>query len=377
MLKKLQIEQYIKELRDFNIGDKKQKNLTNSKRVNPILQKFKALRFIILSFFDFVVLKLILSFAKYRNKKIVYTTARFTTVAEGTREDRILKPLFTDNILFINHSLQDRISRINNQKTYNIGGVVKVLSFFQRQSSLTMRNFYAYQKVNQWILKKLAGKEIYLLLYYDLNSLSIILSPYRNTLKLIEVQHGSMINYFPYIKRAPLKVIDVFYVKNQPTIDFLKNHLCKDYDCEYRLLPYPNTQKNVYPGKYILYASTVELNGIHPVFLDYLNQNGQEDLTVYIRLHPREKNKKAYFKEQLQQTKATIIFDESKNWLESNTIKNIVVVSAWSSMIEDAADNGYKTIILEEFGKKRFGYLIDNKNVIFAPDVELLKNVLN
>jgi len=378
MLNPNEIEQYIKELRAFSIGDKQQASpTTNPKRVSPITRKFKTLRFIILSFFDFVVLKLILSFTKYRNKKIVYTTSRFTTTVNGVVEDRILKPLFTDHILFINHSLENRIWRINGQKVYNIGGLVKVLSFFQKESTLVMRNFYAYQKVNKWLLNRLSGKEIYFILYYDLNSLSIILSDYRNRLKLIEVQHGSMINYFPYLIKAPLKIIDVFYVKNQPTIDFLKENVCKGYDCEYRLIPYPKHNRSISPGKHILYASTVELNGVHPVFLAYLQQNEHNDLTVYIRLHPRERDRTQYFKNQLKDSKATILFDDSKNWLESNTIENIIVVSAWSSMIEDAADNGYKTIILEEFGKERFGYLIDDKNVIFAPDIETVKVFLN
>src|SRR5690606_14167070 len=177
MLNPNEIEQYIKKLRAFSIGDKQQASpTTNPKRVSPITRKFKTLRFIILSFFDFVVLKLILSFTKYRNKKIVYTTPRFTTITNGIVEDRILKPLFTENILFINHSLENRIWRINGQKVYNIGGLVKVLSFFQKESTLVMRNFYAYQKVNKWLLNRLSGKEIYFILYYDLNSLSIILS---------------------------------------------------------------------------------------------------------------------------------------------------------------------------------------------------------
>jgi len=274
MLKKEQIEQYIKELRvsnikfDSQLGDEVFKN---TKEVNPVLQKIKVLGFIVLSFFDFLILKFVLFIPKYRNKKIVYTTPRFTTTVNGVVEDRILKPLFIDHILFINHSLENRIQRINNQKVYNIGGVVKVLSFFRKESALTMRNFYAYQKVNKWLLNKLVGKEIYFILYYDLNSLSIILSDYRNHLKLIEVQHGSMINYFPYLKKAPLKIIDVFYVKNQPTIDFLKENACEGYDCEYRLIPYPAHNRALKPGKHILYASTVELNGIHPEFLKFLN----------------------------------------------------------------------------------------------------------
>src|SRR5690606_19389980 len=123
----------------------------------------------------------------------------------------------------------------------------------------------------------------------------------------IEVQHGSMINYFPYIKKSPLKVIDTFYIKNQATIDFLKNHLCKDYDCQYKLIPYPTPKRFAKPGKHILYASTVELNGVHPEFLKFLNDYKNNDLTVYIRLHPREKDKKEFFKNQLKNTIATII----------------------------------------------------------------------
>lgn len=380
MLNANEIEQYIKELRvsnikfDSQLGDE---TFKNTKEVNPVLQRIKVLGFIVLSFFDFLMLKFVLFIPKYRNKKIVYTTPRFTTTVNGVVEDRILKPLFTDDILFINYSLEKRMNKVNNQKTYNIGGVVKILSFFQKESNSTMRIFYAYQNINKWLLSNLLGKEIYLILYYDLNSLSIILSDFRNRLKLIEVQHGSMINYFPYLKKAPLKIIDKFYVKNQATIDFLNENVCQDFDCEYSILPYPVNNRKIFPGKHILYASTVELNGVHPEFLKFLNDYKNNDLTVYIRLHPREKDKKEFFKNQLKNTIATIIFDDSKNWLESNTIENIIVVSAWSSMIEDAADNGYKTIILEEFGKERFGYLIDNKKVIFAPDEVTIKIFLN
>ncbi|HUH52262.1 MAG TPA: hypothetical protein VLZ11_09185 [Flavobacterium sp.] len=379
MLKKEQIEQYIKELRvsnikfDSQLGDEVFKN---TKEVNPVLQKIKVLVFIILSFIDFIILKSALLFPKFRNKKIVYTTPRFTTITNDVVEDRILKPLFTDNILFINHSLENRIWRINGQKVYNIGGLVKVLSFFQKESTLIMRNFYAYQKVNKWLLNRLSGKEIYFILYYDLNSLSIILSDYRNRLKLIEVQHGSMINYFPYLKKAPLKIIDVFYVKNQATIDFLKENVCKGFDCEYKLLPYPKSKGKHTQGVHVLYASTVEFEGVHPVFLDYLKTTNKDNLNIYIRLHPREKHKKKHFESQLKGVNANISFDESKNWLASNQIKNLIVVSPWSSVIEDAADNGYKTIILEEFGKERFGYLIDEENVIFAADnYEFIKKI--
>src|SRR5690554_5027288 len=116
MLNKHQIEQYIKELRvsnikfDFQLGDEVFKN---NKKVNPVLQKIKVLGFIVLSFFDFLMLKFVLFIPKYRNKKIVYTTRRFTTITNDVVEDRILKSLFTHNILFINHSLDRKSTRLN------------------------------------------------------------------------------------------------------------------------------------------------------------------------------------------------------------------------------------------------------------------------
>jgi hypothetical protein len=143
-------------------------------------------------------------------------------------------------------------------------------------------------------------------------------------------------------------------------------------------LAYPKSNTVFKEGKYILYASTVEFSGIHPVFLDYLTQiRKTENVTVFIRLHPREKNKIDFFKNQVKNVEAKIIFDESKNWLESNTIKNLIVVSPWSSVIEDAADNKYKAIIIDELGKKRFEYLIDHKNVIYANDVTQLLEAIH
>lgn len=375
MLPKNEIEQYIKMLRTTQIvHDSEAPKKENKKSVISI---FKPLFFIFKSVVDFLLLKLLLLFPKYRNKKIVYTSARFTTSSNGIVEDRIVKPLFVDNILFINQSKEIWINKINNQKVYNVGGIAKIISFFSKEPSSLMQNFYAYQLVNKWILNSFISKEIYFLVHYDLGNLAIIFSNYRHKLKLIEIQHGGIINYFPYINRAPIKMIDLFYVKNKPTIDYLKNHLCKDFNSEYKLLPYPNSQKKYTEGKHILYASTVEFNGIHPVFLEFLKTNEVKNLNLYIRLHPREKDKIELFKKQLENVKANIVFDESKNWLESNTIKNLIVVSPWSSVIEDAADNGFKTIILEPFGKERFGYLIDDQQVFFTPNIEIFKVKLN
>lgn len=334
----------------------------------PIVKVASAV-FILKSIIHLLCLRLQLSLRKNNTKRIVFTSARFTSVVNGRREDRVVKPLFTDNIIFINQSKEIWLDRINGQKVYNIGGVTKLLGFLLKSEERIMRDFFAYQKINRFLLATLQNsREIYFLVHYDLANLSIIFSEFRHRLRLIEIQHGGIINYFPYAQPAPIKMIDVFYVKNKATINYLKQHLCKHFDCEYNLLPYPVSAKKQVRGKHILYASTVEIGGVHPVLLEYLKNNQDDDLTVYVRLHPREKDNEPVFRRQLLDTAVSFEFDYSKNWLASNEIANVVVVSPWSSMIEDAADNGYKAIILEPFGKERFGYLIDDENVIFAPE---------
>lgn len=371
-LSKQEIEHYVKSLRDT---PNSQDNSSFAKKVSDY-NRLKTLIFILKSMVDFMVLKIRLYLPKYRNKKIIYTSSRFTTITNGVVEDRIVKPLFTDNLLFINASKEIWMNQINHQKVYNIGGFVKFLAFFKNESSQLMKNFYAYQKVNKWLLSTFQFKEVYFLVHYDLNNLAIIFSDYRHKLKLIEIQHGGIINYFPYKNQAPIKMIDVFYVKNQSTINYLKNHLSKGYVCDYKLIPYPISTKKIVQGNHILYASTVEFNGLHPVFLNFLKTHDIKNLHVYVRLHPREKDKKDFFKKQIEHLNVKIVFDESNNWLEAYPIKNLVVVSPWSSVIEDAADNGFKTLILEPFGKERFDYLIDEHQVFFTPTLELFKEKL-
>lgn len=303
---------------------------------------------------------------------LIYTAPGYCSQKDGKTTDRILGNLHLENRIYINQSKEARLESIDSYKVYNIGGLVKLLSFFVRTPKPSLKNLKAYCLINNFILKRFRGNQVYLICYYDANGISVVFSKYRHKINLIEVQHGNIINYPPYSYPSTIKIADTFYVKNQGTINYLKEHLNKNFkDIEYSILPYPKRETEFKEGTHILYASTVEFNGIHPLFMEYLKQLTQTDqVTVYVRLHPREKNKKKLFENQLKNIKSNIIFDESKNWLESNTVKNLIVVSPWSSVIEDAADNGYRAIIIDVVGKERFNYLIDNKNVIFADNLE-------
>lgn len=363
------IENYVNQLEKEELHFLQNTNTANSYQPK---NNFKKAIFIFHCLLDFFCLHFYLNFKKYKSKKIIYTAYNFCNMVNGELEDRIVKPLFTDNILFINQSKEIYLKKINNQKVYNIGGITKILKFLYSSENVKMKYFKSYQLINDSIFSRFLKKDIYLLWFYDLNSLSIIFSKHRQKLHLIEVQHGSIINYPPYKKPAPVKIIDTFYVKNQLTIDYLKNHLCKNFECNYNLIPYPENTKVFKEGIHILYASTVDFNGLHPVFIRFLESKKKENLNLQLRLHPRERtpDKKLMFEKKMLELNVKYTFDENENWLESNIIKNLIVISPWSSTIEDAFDNNYKTIIIDPIGKERFKHIIDNVNCFYSDDIE-------
>lgn len=352
------------ELKKFNVSE------VNSTDQGKAYSNYYKIYIAIRDVFSLVAM-LILNRSKKFN--FIYTGEGLCHKVEGKYRDRILENIVRENVIYINRGRDTIINSVNDIRAYNIGGLVKLLSIgFSLSYKKPLNTYYAYKMVNDIILRFANNSNVYSLLYYNLNGLSLVMSKHRNKFKLIEVQHGAIINFPTYALSSVFKIADIFYVKNQGTVAYLKKHLNKNFtDVTYEILPYPKSKATFVEGKHLLYASTVELGGIHPVFLAYLKQLTPEDnVNVYIRLHPREKDKKEVFEKQLKDVKAIIVFDESKNWLEANLIKNLIIISPWSSVIEDAADNGYKAIVLEELGNIRFSYLIDDINVIFADNLE-------
>lgn len=370
------IERYINQLIEDETNFKNQSIIdkSNPKRttISYSLKKFiNLIKLVIVSIFDFSILLIKTCFLKnsIKNKKIVFTAKNFCNLKNGKLVDRVVKPLFSEDIIFINSSKEYVLGSINNQKVYNIGGITKVLFYFLRGSDINLKYFRAYSIVNNCILRNLEDQYLYILWFYNLSSLSIIFSKYRKNFILCEVQHGSIINYPPYSKPSPVKIADIFYVKNEKTIDYLRKYLNKDFECEYRLIPYPKIERKSIPGIHILYASTVEFNGIHPVFQNFLESIKNKDINIIMRLHPREKDKKNFFKEQINKFHIKYTFDDSENWLVGNPIKNLIVISPWSSSIEDSYDNGFITIIIDPVGKERYKHLIDNKRCFYSDNI--------
>lgn len=371
-----EIEAYLVGLRDDEIQFKQQQNTASGEPEHGTTKSARACitaaSFILRSILDCIILGCVLTWYAItrKDKRLVYTARNFCTERDGTLQDRIVTFLPTPTLVFINPSKEYTLSAINGKRVYNVGGVVKLLRrLCYKNESEIMSSFKAHRWVNDAILCAFRGKEVYTLCYYGLNGLSLAFSKHRDRIQVIEVQHGSIINYPPYVKPSPVKVADVFYVKNEPTIKYLKTHLCRHYPCEYRLVPYPKKTRRVAPGLHLLYASTVEFNGLHPVFERFLSGHRFQDLTLTLRLHPRERDKEDVFARQLSDCGVPFKFDRSQNWLEGNDIENLIVVSPWSSTLEDAYDNGFVAITIDPVGRKRFEHLIDESRFLYSDDL--------
>lgn len=370
-----EIEAYITTLIEDELNFKNSGYSVETKsdtRTQPIfLRLIRFFNLLIFSISDFMKLYIRVRFNKnsLKNKRFVYTARNFCNVVDGKLVDRVVKPLFTDNIIFINPSKEILLDKINGQKVYNLGILVKFLGFFYRDRAQFMRYFKAYSLVNNAIIRYFERHEVYMLWFYNLNSLALIFSEFRKNINLIEVQHGSMVNYPPYAKPAPVKIADIFYVKNQSTIEYLKKHLCLNFVADYRLIPYAQKNREFAPGVHVLYASTVEFKGLHPVLKQFLKSVQLDDFHLIIRLHPRERDKEALFAEQITPYKVNYRFDRSENWLEGTNISNLVVISPWSSSIEDAYDNGFQSIIIDPVGRDRYQHLIDNQRCFYSDDL--------
>jgi hypothetical protein len=271
------------------------------------------------------------------------------------------------------------LNRVGSKKVYNIGLLIKVVSvFWFREGDLIIRNYKAYKAVNSLLLFfRSSIDKIYFYCHYDLNAFSLVFSKYRSECKLVEIQHGSMINYPIYSIPSPVKVADIFYVKNLATIDYLKSHINRNFVCEYRLLNYPEKTRVNKPGLSILYASSLELGGFHPVFKEFIKSTIPANfggINLSIRLHPREKGKEHLFIEELKGSNVNYWFDDSDNWLNSNAIKELIVVSPWSSIIEEAVDNNYKAKIIDVTGHERYEQLVDDVGCFYSKNLSLTIN---
>lgn len=310
--------------------------------------------------------------ATSRKVALVYTTPNFSTSYNGTTRDRILPPFEAPRRIYINYSKQNIMCKVEGYEVYNIGGLAKLLSrSIPSRQPVPIEALSVYGAINGRILRLLRGNSVYVPCFYHSNGLSIVLSRWRCRCQVIEIQHGSIINYPPYALPAPVKCADTFLVRNAETADYLRSHLCKHYAANYRVIQHPVLRGDwrKKPGLNLFYASSVETNGFHKAFVDFLRTYKGNDLSLRVRLHPREQNKQSLFEEELRTLGYLACFDKEKDWWRGNDTENLVVVSPWSSVIEEACDIGLVAITIDPAGRKRFKHLIDHGKCYYSEDL--------
>ena len=332
---------------------------------------------LILSFVDFFSLIFkSLSFGK-KKTKIYFTHSSFIK-KEGNKNVDVLYNEILDvkNSIFISYDKFNYFDKVNDVKVYNLAVIVRVLDFLNIiKSESKLKNFTRWKFITEQLTKILNENLIYIPAYSNETGLSLLFNKYRDNYTLIEMQHGSVVNYPPYSFISEIPLVDVFYYKDERSKMFLLQNLFAKHPP--KMIIMQSKKLEFLPAtamKELLYISSFEYNGFHPVFEDFLKTK-PVNCHVRVRLHPRQNDIAQTFIQKLEENKINFTIDTSKYWYDLTPI-NTTVVSPFSSVIEEAVTAGLKTIIIDAVGATRFDYLIDGKNCIFSnnlPDLNLIQ----
>lgn len=350
-----------------------------SKDANVVVKKesiFKRISFLLHGCFDMIILLFRLNSIRKNKTSIYYTHTSFIRQNQNNFEDILYKELFTkNNLIIISYDRYNYYKRISNFKVYNLGNVVRILqkiSIIERKTNQFNLNNWLF--VNEIICKKLNGNDVYIPAYSNETGFSLVFNRYRKNFKLIEIQHGSVINYPPYSFVSEMPLVDTFYYRNESSKLFLEKNLFAKIAVT--LKPLKPETSNFLPSTSrteMLYISSYEYDMIHPVFEEFL-RNKPDNCFVKIRLHPRQLPLEENFKKKLTELNCNFEIDKSKMWY-STIPYNTIVVSPLSSVLEEAVNFKLKTIIIDNVGAKRYDYLIDNKICFYSSNImKLLKD---
>lgn len=276
---------------------------------------------------------------------------------------KFIKANSQENALLISYHPTRIIPEVNGSKVYNLGVVIGLISrILRKRNTEDLVNIS--NMVYLPIYRFLRGKMVYIPCFHDFNGYALMFNPHRKMYRLVEVQHGGICNYFPFRQPVFFPLVDQIYVDNLRTKRYLLEHLYRNVDVDIVLKEGTRGAGAGADNKkpVLLYCSTIETNGIHPVVLEFLRLGkyaGSYDLVI--RLHPREKGMEQVFVKQLNELSVRYRFDNGSEWLTANNYANMIVISPWSSVIEQAYDNGIMAIVVDRLGLERYSELIDNK----------------
>lgn len=285
------------------------------------------------------------------------------------------------NIGYLYYYFEDKV-RLNQIDFKHWKGFEKLQSFIGEKLDLSnsaveseildiLKVTLIWEALFSWILEKMGPKKIFLLSYYNLPCFGLLIAAKKKGIECIDIQHGaqgsSHVAYSGF-NQDYLLIPDFFWFWDHQSESQLKGNLGYSgfktivggnpwhYFLDHRE---PVLKKN---GKTILYT----LQPIQPLVSDYVLEVMQETKDEYdwlIRTHPRiaigEKNVL------IQKLESLGIYKE-KMWKLANEtplpllLKNVDLhISLYSGCIQEAADLGTFSIILEKNGEITFSHLIE------------------
>lgn len=350
------------------MGDFKVKE--SSIRIKKNNNRLISFYYVFLSIIDFLSLMININKIRQNKTSILFIHSSFIKDKPTEKKENFynnIKP--NHNYIYFSYDKYIFIRRINGVKNYNIGIFVKLISKFKFYKKLTQQNdFNIWFPIQNLICKRLLGNLVFIPAYSNGAGLSLVFNKYRKKIKLIEVQHGSVINYPPYDFVSELTIVDTFFYKTQYDRLFLENKLFSKISVEMKQIP--QTKITFLPSSNkieILYISSFEFNGFHPVFLKFIKSN-PSNVFVRVRLHPRQHNLENGFINELLKFKVEYEIHKNDNWFD-NISENCIIISPLSSVIEEAAFNNMKVIIIDKSGLKRFNYLINQNLAFFSENI--------
>jgi len=316
------------------------------------------------SLYDFTILIIISLFFKKYNS-LIFIAPNLINYESFHLQQNL------DNSILINYHHTKRMVSFNGKKIYNIGIFVGILDRFTNRNEEIKKSIINANKFYSRFINRLAIEIVYIPCFYDTIGFSLIFEVNRK-FRIIEIQHGAICNFFPFSIPTTFKLVDEIFVNNERTSNYLKDFLYKNTDVNIKLKDGKKelVKKNSSNTKtIILYCSSIEINGIHPVLLSFLKKSKNKNFELLIRLHPREKSNADYFRRQIDEINTPFNFDDSKECESYASQSNLFLIFTWSSIIEEDYEIGIILVMIDPFGVTRFKDIIDNQLCFYSDNL--------
>lgn len=242
---------------------------------------------------------------------------------------------------------------------------------FNSTVSNVLHTVFVWEAVFLFVLEKTKPKKVFLLSYYNIPCFGLIIAAKKRGIESIDIQHGTQGSFhvaYSGFKKGYSVIPDLFWLWDEQTEQQLRRNVpILDFQTIVGGNPWHfflKQKEHVYEKKKqnILFTLQPISPLIYPYVFEVMN-NTLEKYDWLIRSHPRiHDDEKGQFIEQLVKLG---VYDEKLWRLANETPLPILLrdvdlhISMFSGCIQEAADLGIFSIILDKIGELTYRQLID------------------